>query len=129
MSELKATLKFSTGMNSDASLINIVSNCKEMVLDDIYECGVYDWMAYNLGVEIPERSIISLEVHVVPSYWDHDIDEIEYSIIDGTFEHLKVTKLEADNAELKEKNSKLMFIIENGLGIDDLQGGNVEDVR
>lgn len=41
----------------------------------------------------------------------------------------QITKLEADNAELKEKNSKLMFIIENGLGIDDLQGGNIEDVR
>lgn len=81
MSDIKAKLTFATGMNCDASLISIESNSEQMVSDDIYDCGVYDWIAYNLEIEIPKCSILTIDVDVSPSFWGGEIDEINYTII------------------------------------------------
>ncbi|WRQ13086.1 hypothetical protein [Vibrio phage vB_VpM-pA2SJ1] len=80
MSNLKAKLTFVTGMGSDAALIAIDSNCQDMVTSDIYDCGVYDWIAYNLDIEIPECSVLSFSVDVFPSCWGNEIEEIDYTL-------------------------------------------------
>ncbi len=81
MSDIKAKLVFVTGLHSDAALVNIESNSEQMVSDDIYDLGVYDWIAYNLDIEIPKTSYIELLVDVKPSYWGGDIDEIVYELV------------------------------------------------
>lgn len=81
MSDIKAKLTFATGIHCDAALVDIESNSEQMVSDDIYDCGVYDWIAYNLEIEIPKCSILTINVDVAPSFWDGDIDEINYSIV------------------------------------------------
>lgn len=81
MSDISAKLVFVTGLNCDAALVEIESNSEQMVSDDIYDCGVYDWIAYNLEIEIPKCSILTINVDVNPSYWGGDIDEINYTII------------------------------------------------
>ena len=80
MSNIKAKLTFATGLHCDAALVEIDSNSAQMVIDDIYDCGVYDWIAYNLEIEIPKCSILTINVDVTPSFWGGDIDEINYSI-------------------------------------------------
>lgn len=81
MSDIKAKLVFVTGLHCDAALIEIESNSERMVSDDIYDCGVYDWIACNLEIEIPKSSILTINVDVSPSFWDCYIDEINYSIV------------------------------------------------
>ena len=81
MSDINAKLTFVTGMHCDAALIGIESNSKDMISDDIYDCGVYDWIAYNLEIEIPKNSTLIINVDVTPSYWGDNIDEINYAIV------------------------------------------------
>lgn len=124
MSELKADLTFVIGLAGDASLIRIESNCKDMVHDDIYDCGVYDWVAYNLDIEIPSCSFLSFSVDVHPSCWVNSVDEINYSIIDGTVatsslveataltEALRLKELE--NQQLAQDKAELVKLVESG---------------
>ena len=81
MSDINAKLTFVTGMHCDAALVGIESSSKDMVSDDIYDCGVYDWIAYNLEIEIPKNSTLIINVDVSPSYWGDSIDEINYAIV------------------------------------------------
>ena len=81
MSDINAKLTFVTGMHCDAALVEIESSSKDMVSDDIYDCGVYDWIAYNLEIEIPKNSTLIINVDVIPSYWGDSIDEINYAIV------------------------------------------------
>lgn len=81
MSDINAKLTFVTGMHCDAALVEIESSSKDMVSDDIYDCGVYDWIAYNLEIEIPKNSTLIINVDVSPSYWGDSIDEINYAIV------------------------------------------------
>lgn len=83
MSDIKAKLVFVTGMHCDAALVEIKSNSEKMISDDIYDCGVHDWIAYNLEIEIPKCSILTINVDVSPSFWGGEIDEINYTIIGG----------------------------------------------
>lgn len=111
MSKFKAKLEFVTGLKCDASPIKIESNCHDMVENDIYDCGVYDWIAYNLGIEIPQCSFICVEVDVFPSYWGSDIDEIDYSIVDGSIKTSEITKLQAENQQLKADKAELVGLL------------------
>ncbi len=45
------------------------------------------------------------------------------------FRDKKIAELEDYIAELKKENKKLLFMIEQGLGWEDLRGGNMEDVK
>ncbi|CAH9013289.1 putative coil containing protein [Vibrio phage 199E37-1] len=95
MSDIKAKLVFVTGLHCDAALVEIESNGEQMVSDDIYDCGVYDWIAYNLEIEIPKCSIMTINVDVSPSLWGGDIDEVNYSVI-GNVDVKPLTKLQSE---------------------------------
>lgn len=80
MEKLKAKLTFITGIGCDAALVEIDSNCEEMITNDIYDCGVFDWIAYNLEIEVPTKSTLVVNVDVKPSYWGDEIEEINYYV-------------------------------------------------
>lgn len=88
MAKVKAKLKFATGIHSEACLVGIESESAEMVSNDIFDCGTYDWMAYNLDIEIPPKAMISVIVSVSPSLWGQEIDEINYTVESLEFEYI-----------------------------------------
>ncbi|AUR96495.1 coil containing protein [Vibrio phage 1.225.O._10N.261.48.B7] len=130
MSDINAKLTFVTGMHCDAALVEIESNSKDMVSDDIYDCGVYDWIAYNLEVEIPKNSMLTINVNVSPSYWGDSIDEINYAVV-GSIEIKPINnhdRLQQENAELREafKELKSIAMQEREWRLEDLEVGHCE---
>ncbi len=128
MSDINAKLTFVTGMHCDAALIGIESNSKDMISDDIYDCGVYDWIAYNLEIEIPKNSTLIINVDVTPSYWGDNIDEINYAIV-GEVDIKSINNHDRMVEEIAELKSHLENLVTESIALaqfkNDTLKGNI----